>query len=493
MKISIKNLTNNAISCHTFNLTAGQSKYIEVPDADLQDLVRQLMILDGKIQYTIGSLTSVATIEQPLSLYVDQSGNDSNDGDVTRPFQTIQAALNYLRTYVIHDVVTVNIAAGTYDGFALDDHTVGYVDGKITKLELVGAITAVDSGTATALTPSSLSNAVAILTDAGKAWTVNAYADMYLEVTLSGVLTYLPIVSNTATSITVVAGSLSLNPGVYRVISLATIVAGVPVTQPGSTTGKTTIQINGNCVTDTGAAINLKLLDVRATAASSTRAVTMRGPTAAVQFESCLLSNPGLTSGLLASATEGRLALTRCNFIVSGNTLGVSAVTSGTMSASLTINGCKFASAGNAAVSAGGMSNSSVTNSYFGTCAIGLTVIAGANMLLSNTGFVGTTVGVNATNSSSFSAFFANFLNCSTAVQASENAAIGAATIHGSGNTNIITATLGGRFRLAAGATISGGNEISVDGVITTIAAMRALSPKCFPATPNVYGSYVYE
>lgn len=65
--------------------------------------------------------------------------------------------------------------------------------------------------------------------------------------------------------------------------------------------------------------------------------------------------------------------------------------------------------------------------------------------------------------------------------------------LRGSGNTTAIIANTGGKVAVASVSTITGTTEISVDGATSTLAAMRAASPKAFPTTPNTYGSLVYE
>jgi hypothetical protein len=59
--------------------------------------------------------------------------------------------------------------------------------------------------------------------------------------------------------------------------------------------------------------------------------------------------------------------------------------------------------------------------------------------------------------------------------------------------TTGISATRGGKCQIVSTATITATNELSVDGVVVTLATMRAASPRITPTTPNVYGSYIYE
>jgi hypothetical protein len=63
-----------------------------------------------------------------------------------------------------------------------------------------------------------------------------------------------------------------------------------------------------------------------------------------------------------------------------------------------------------------------------------------------------------------------------------------------SGNTTFVLIDRDARVQI--GSNIPSGlavTDISVAGATSTLAAMRALTPKVFPGTPNAYGSYVYE
>lgn len=63
----------------------------------------------------------------------------------------------------------------------------------------------------------------------------------------------------------------------------------------------------------------------------------------------------------------------------------------------------------------------------------------------------------------------------------------------GQPNQSWITVQRGARVRIAPTAIARGTTELSVDGVTSTLAAMRANNPKIFPLTPNPYGTYVFE
>lgn len=59
-------------------------------------------------------------IDEPLTLYVETTGSDSNDGTQNRPFKTIQRAIDFLKPYTIKASVTIQVGVGTFDGFIVE-------------------------------------------------------------------------------------------------------------------------------------------------------------------------------------------------------------------------------------------------------------------------------------------------------------------------------------------------------------------------------------
>ena len=59
---------------------------------------------------------SNTTIDEPLTLYVETTGNDLNPGTQDRPFKTIQAAIDSLVGKQIVANVTIRVGAGEFDG-----------------------------------------------------------------------------------------------------------------------------------------------------------------------------------------------------------------------------------------------------------------------------------------------------------------------------------------------------------------------------------------
>ena len=87
---------------------------------------RALSVIWDKLQSFLGysgvsnPWLANTTIDEPLTLYVETTGNDLNPGTVDKPFKTIQGALATLQNTLINAAVTIQIGAGTFDGFVVD-------------------------------------------------------------------------------------------------------------------------------------------------------------------------------------------------------------------------------------------------------------------------------------------------------------------------------------------------------------------------------------
>lgn len=211
----------------------------------------------------------------------------------------------------------------------------------------------------------------------------------------------------------------------------------------------------------------------------------------------------------VAIRAGGSCALTGCALRSSGSAAGAIHLYNGT----ITVSGCFIKSSGTGTAAAGISSPinattaifCSMSQSYieFGNNAFG--ILSGSStstFIMSNANYIlgtsGTGIGINVLDgrvkTTSGSPLSIN--GCSTAVSVYgrglfDSLQVGRLT--GANNTVAISCTFGGRLRLSSNANIAGSTEISVDGATSTLAAMRALTPKAFPATPNVYGSVVYE
>jgi hypothetical protein len=173
--------------------------------------------------------------QAPLALFVDgASGNDANDcsGTGASACQTIQAAVNLIPQVVNHPV-TVDIAAGSYAGFRLMNHNFAPTD--VTAgayINVRGAAQAnftPATGTATGTVTAVATDAIGfhIITDGAQTWTASNLSTRFLSLTGgTGSGQVCPIISNTATSVTV---SCTFSPApvagtTYAVTTPATLI-----------------------------------------------------------------------------------------------------------------------------------------------------------------------------------------------------------------------------------------------------------------------------
>lgn len=154
-----------------------------------------------------------------LALFVDPTGSDSNacTASGTSACLTIQGAMNKI-PFLVNHPVTVDIAAGSYAGFLLMNHSFAPTD------TTTGAYISIRGAAQTNVTPASGSatgTIASVATDAvgfhvvtvtAAGWTVNDFSGRFLSLTGgTGSGQVLPIISNTATTITV-AGTFSPAP-----------------------------------------------------------------------------------------------------------------------------------------------------------------------------------------------------------------------------------------------------------------------------------------
>lgn len=482
MKISIKNLTNNAISCDTFSLTAGQSKVLDVPDAQLQATLAQLAVLDGKVQYVISSFATRLTISQPLTLYVDVAGSDLNTGDVTSPFLTIQAAIDSLKAYLIQAPVIISVGAGTFDGFCLADVEVSFRGPNSGTLSVVGTIglATLTTGTPTGTATSSSAN---VVNDTGQAWTAAELPGKFL---LSGT-NYFPIIAATSTSITTISPGVGVTA--YAIYENKTTILNTTRNFATTTTGFCVVA-GANC----RALVSRMNLLASSVSAGGIIAYNVGGTSLAItETVMTLPTTGGTTTAMSFSAVDASLSLTRC--FVDMQKVNSTAVVIG--SGGFT-SGFTYFRGGNKTqnafvVSSGGSATSAVNAT--GGC------VNSANTMYDNLKSI--TAPQSILSAPVVNWFISGcFWNCDIICN-DIRGVLYYGDIHSnqpsfplasSGNNSFIIITKDSRVQVAAN--IPSGlstTDISVVGATSTLTAMRALSPKVSPATPNAYGSYVYE
>jgi hypothetical protein len=180
-------------------------------------------------------------IQEPLTLYVETTGNDNNDGSINAPYQTVQAALDWLSQFRIAGPVTVQLGAGTFPGFVIRDQEVQRVastDSSITGIEIRGTLSAPTLTTGTTsgtVTSNSTSGGEITLTDASQNWTTNELVGCFVEyvnnVSAFNRVGLWPIISNTATSFTIpLAYGATNGVTTYRIVTLGSAISGLVYT-----------------------------------------------------------------------------------------------------------------------------------------------------------------------------------------------------------------------------------------------------------------------
>lgn len=184
-----------------------------------------------------------------LSFFVETTGNDANDcRSISTPCLTPQGALNKAPR-MLRDSITLNMGAGNFPGFYLSGFTQdssyqtsqgGAAAGVLVSGTRVTSTlaTGTASGTATGGTGGNGATTFGTLLAAAQTWTVNDLRGRFVRITGgTGSGQNLVIYSNTATSLTVSAGTWTAPDATstYVIEDPATIIT-TPVRGPGSPT-----------------------------------------------------------------------------------------------------------------------------------------------------------------------------------------------------------------------------------------------------------------
>jgi len=462
-------------------------------------------------------------------LYVDPLGNDANAGTLpgVGACLTVRGALAKVPKVIRH-AVTINVAAGTYEGFNVQGFTIELPEdgSRAVYLDIVGTLSAAtvatgtNSGTSTAGSAGSGST-YGTLTDSGQAWTVNDLVGKYVEVTVSGITRAYAIDSNTATAITIVGTWSSPGAGTaYTIKQHASIVnTMVPVVEfptakfeasPGAGNfvahGIVSVQNNmtaPNTSTLTAASrITLRNLHLDGTTLPSPSGFTALSTLYVadnnlVSLYNCTISS---TTGATPNInTSGSLAVTRCYLTCLASKRGIHATGVDGIAPSITVTGSRFSGGAIGFLISAPTKLCNVTSSSFtGQTTAGIQQAAMSQMSVVSglvmTGGGGSTVGIliNGTGGgvfgSSISAGSVSGFGTGIKVDNPNVAHLGTWT--GTGNTTGISLSLGAAVRIGSGTTLTGTTEVSIDGVTSDLATMRAASPKLIV---NTYTTRFYE
>lgn len=446
--------------------------------------------------------------DTPLTIYVATNGDDNNVGTEAQPFRTIQAAIDSLHGKVLRNVVTIRVGVGSFAGFLVDLNLIKTtsggpdvnVPGVATQLNIIGTFVTptLTTGTVSGTGIATVVNLAGVLTDGTQNWTIDELKGRYVLMS-SGL--YLPIVSNTATALTV--ASSFFTGTTYSIWDIGTLidsgdaytsgagpgtsVARIGVTGDGSTAGSAEIYIERLAVqfastTNVGLRVSgssrssIRNVSIIKTGGGASSCISLSG-TISFTLDSSYIYRSD-TSGALLSLLASNQNLSPINCYLRGGSAGITSATTTAGMAFLTSNtfdGCLTG----IALQGGRFDCQLSTANRFLNCPVALAV---------GTSSFGTAPSLSCSTAATM--FFSG---CTTIL----NAICGRASLgvcSGSGNTNGIVATLGARVQISnTGALGVSSNELSVDGVTGTLATLRGNSPKVFPLVPNPYGTYVYE
>lgn len=426
-------------------------------------------------------------IDQNTTIYVETTGNDQNDGlTINRPLRTIQRANELLASYDIRADVIVKVGAGSFDGFVC---SVGanYRSTPNANASVRFQGSTVDQVVGTQ-TGGSRTGVLFTMSDSTKVWTVDQFKDMLIERVNGTTTSYYPIVSNTATDIVFVSPFASFTSSAYRVVSLATTIGPTRIFANGASSltsfnGGTSIEILSESAVPGATIIELFNINSTESASAFGRTVNCTNPKASVTLRYCKVTNGGIAVRAGVMVMRGTIIIIpSTGFATSGFIMQTSTATQASAHAALIADSYIYGT--------GNFADGLVSWGPF-HCTVGSTYFKGC----SNHGID--------TRSGTIALTTVQFDNCGVALSMGGGARTlvdglysnnnSGCTLFGTGNTVGINCFQGGAAKIAATSTLTGTTEVSIDGTGSTLAAMRALTPKVFPATPNGFCSYIYE
>lgn len=446
-----------------------------------------------------------------LALFVDGAlGNDSNacTASGASACLTIQGAIDKIPFLVQHPV-TVDIAAGSYGGFAIQNKsfvaavtaTGAYINVRGAAQINVVPATGSATGTIASVTTDAVGFHVVTVTAAG--WTVNDFTGRFLTLTGgSGSGQICPIISNTATTITV---SCTFSPApvglstTFAVTSPSVSVTtsiNLPASADSAAGGATGMSVSQLHV-PRGNAAYLNVQDIEFTGAFRSINAIGSGP-----FQLVRIRAAPTNQNSLGVAGLSMVNVSKCAFI-SGSGTAIFQLTATAPQASRIVltNSVVTSSSAAGTIDVGSQSGglSVVSSELATTAASGVVVLddgAGANLAFvtsrircdSTTGTIGVwvvgsgTQGVGSTPSgANFTSGAGVVTGCATGMLAAgvgKNVSV-ASTWTFLSNTLALSVTGGGKamFTTAVPTFTTNTTDISVDGVTSTRAAFVALTP----------------
>lgn len=502
------------------------SKYSQAETQALNHALAELLSERGLNGDDYSSVFSdlFASTSSPVNLYVDSiNGSDNGFGTQNSPLASISAAVALIPKNIYHSV-DIHLAPGNYAGAIIDGfviHSGPSPSSVIPYFNIVGSMAPVipvggtGSGLLTGFTAGTLP-AFDVLIDSSQSWVVNELKGKFVEITsgtgfsLSTISTptIYPILSNTATSITVPnSGAIAGIGSGYRLRSISSIINSAS-TFPANTTNPALLTQNQcgllylnnigsgysfnqlafalstSCprpATFGNTRLRANIISVTSSTGASGGFVTSVGnfPSNSIfvlsNFYSQLLTGTGThitATGGITGAVSG--AVTISGGIMENGINGMSITGAG---ASVSV--CSIKNVSNIGISAASQAGMNLTGVVIDTASV-KGIYNGGDIFA-----VGVNTGILQTNACDIS-------NCPIAIyNEGPLSAVKVIATSGTGNTLAISCVQGSKLKLSANSSITGSTELSVDGSTSTIATMRSASPKT--TVPNNYGTLIFE
>lgn len=455
-----------------------------------------LQLSDGAVWSTL----SPTETQSDVTLYVETTGSDTNDGTIGSPLLTIQAAIDRAKKLGASQLkhrVTIQVGSGNFTGFALYNINTAYATNTtngsyfLIKGTYIAPTltTGTASGTATAGSAgSSTSGTQGTMTDSGQAWTTDELRGKLLEiVTGTGSGQIFPILSNTGTVITVASPWTAPASGsTYAIREYGTIITtGIPrpaqygVAVSSSDHGLIAFDVYGP--SQTGNSIYIEGIKFNISRMQLTKCDR-------IAFQNCHF-NPSV-SGTNITVGVGARAFFNRNYFSFTTTAPSSylLMSAGNLGASAT--NCLFYNGTTAINMAGNVLAPIITScTFFGqsTAAMTLSTPQVTGLQIVSSIFNGNSAGGKGITQAQSSAGFgfglvglcrtSYFTGWATAIELREGCWFDL-DVYGTSNTTAMNFSRGADVRVSAASTLTGTTEVSIDGTSSALATMRAASPK---------------
>ncbi len=472
--------------------------------AALEELQGDIDVLDLYAAADVGTATD-------MTLYVETTGDDSAAGSLAAPVLTPNGALAKIPGKKVRHLVQIKVGAGNFPGFNVEGFTIDpLVPGTPCGISILGTFVAATLATGTATgtitataAGSTATPSFAVVTDSTQAWTVNALKGFLARAVVGGAT--FPITENTATTFTVCSAStFGAVSGAYEILDWGTVVTTPTTTPPALAVAQ------GAAGTAANAGVVIRNNAGFSSYSNGNSAVRLEGVKVALSVTS--------TAFIISSSA----ICARCCGDQPAGTNATALNASGSESIVFS-QGVLKAAANSLTVSTGGshqitMNNTLVTNSAAGGGGVILNSTGGliaqqsqidshatgvntgsstGRVILTGSKIAATTTGIflaGGTLSAAGCALEASGLEITGATTAlsagGPNRAL-ITTLKLNTCTNGVVAVQGALVKIGSASTFTTvTNELTLDGTISTLAVMRAQTPKLLTSS---YGTAVYE